>query len=261
LILAAAWALYSWSPFEPFRQETGCIQNPSLAGHRMQIKGLKFSDQLQGRKTLNIQADEFTVEKMKVAHFRLSLFNVAKLKNTVIDIFGEPTNLTENPAADIPGPLHPPGVSFQGVFDRDALTSLGVQRISYIKAAPVKVNLFSRDMLLTSISGSSALFNLNNGGIGFNGDVRMVSGSREIQAESVIFFPGENAFEIRGPYRLNSRPDMTSNGKGLKCDLFLQALQPGPGHHVDSLEQKDDNVRWMRQTTFLQEESNLPPKP
>jgi hypothetical protein len=227
----------------------------------MQIKGFRFSDQLEGRKTLNIRADELTVEKMKMGHFRVSLFNVAKLKNTKIDIFGQPTNLTDNSAADSHGALDPSGVSFQGVFDRCSLPSLGVKRISFISAQPVEVSLYSQDLLLTSISASSALFDLKNGGVSFRGNVHVVSGSREIQSGSVIFFPEKNAFEVRGSYRLKNSQDPPISGKGLQCDLFLQALNLGTGHPGASLEQKHDKERWLWQKTSRQNETRPPPMP
>ncbi len=222
LFFGAAGGLYAWARLAPSRKEPVSLQERPLSQHRMQIKGLRFSGHHQGRKTLEIRADELTVEKMKLGHFRISLFNVARLRNAEIDIFGAPAETTGDPAPDSSTSPETQGVSFNGVLESDSIPTFGAKRISSITAEPVTVSLYDRDRLLTRVSASSAQVDLKERGITFEGDVHVVSGPREIRTGTLRFIPEKTALEVRGSYRLKTESGRTISGKGLRCNLSLQ---------------------------------------
>jgi hypothetical protein len=254
VIPAVSVMLYYLARFEPSKTEKNCFQRRSLSEQRMQVKRLRFSDHVLGKKTLDIRADEFTVEKMKMGHFRFSLFNVARLKNMKIDLFGQPTIVAGNP--DV---LDPREVTFKGILGKASLSPLGIKRISSMKAEPVRVRLYNQERLITSISASSAQFNLDTGQITFRGNVHGISGHREIQSAFLVFIPGKKSLEIGGSYRLKDDAGSTRIGKGFSCDLFLKARGPFAGQPWDSHEENNGKETRLCQNTAQRHANRLPP--
>lgn len=220
----------------------------------MQVKRLRVSDHVRGKKTSDIRADELTVEKMKLGHFRFSLFNVARLKNMEIDVFGEPANVAGNP--DV---LEPREVTFEGILGKASLSSLGIKRISSLKAEPVRVRLYSQDRLLTSISAASAQFDLDTGQISFRGNVHVVSGPREIQSALLMFIPEKKSLEVGGPCRLKDDTGSTMIGKGFSCDLFLKTRGPFAGQPWHSHEENNGKETRLCQNTARRHANRLSP--
>ena len=56
---------------------------------RVQTRGLQLTGYDNEEKVISIKADKFTIRKMKIGFLTTSLFNVAELKNAVIDIYGK----------------------------------------------------------------------------------------------------------------------------------------------------------------------------
>lgn len=250
LLFAAAGTFYAWAMLGPVRKEPPSPKPLSLSDNRMRIQGLSFSGYDQGRRVLEIQADEFTIEKMRLGHFKLSLFNVARLRNGRIDIFGVPSDpRVERNAASGPGltthARNTNGVSFAGALNQESLSSFGRTPISSIRAEPVTVSFYNRDRLLTRVSASSSKVDLNKGGITFKGDVSLVSGSREIRAGEVRFIPEEAALEVRGVCEFDTGAERIVSERGLRCDLLLEPLSGLPGKPRPPFHGESRVTSWM----------------
>jgi hypothetical protein len=200
--------------------------------HPVQIRGFEFVGHHEGRKVLSIKADAFTVEKMRLGHFRVSLLNVARLKNGIIDLYGqwpqkEKSVSSPSPAEGARLPSKPQGsdrVTFGEAFSRKSLPSFGVKQVSSITIEPVTVKLHAEKSTVTEISAASATIRLKNRDVLFEGHVRVLSGSRALEADRVSFMPEDATLECAGPYELTVSGN-TMRGGGFESDIFLRPLR------------------------------------
>jgi hypothetical protein len=197
----------------------------------VQIRGFQFVGHHEGRKVLSIKADAFTIEKMRLGHFRLSLLNVARLRNGTIDLYGEwPEKDRSVPspssAEGTPSPSKAQGsdrVTFGDAFLKKSLPSFGVKRVSSITIEPVTVKLHAERHTLTEISAASATIRLKNRDVLFEDEVRVLSGSRQLKAHTLSLMPRDATLESAGPYELTISGN-TMRGEGFESDIFLRPL-------------------------------------
>lgn len=197
---------------------------------RVQIKGFQFEGYYEDKRLIKIKADKFTIEKKKLGFFRFGMLNVAKLKDAVIDIYGESTKDAGTPVSkasrQTAGPSNmesqwPSGITFKDVFQKESLPSFQVKRISSILIEPICLNLHDEKSLITQITANTAIIRLKNRDILFTGDARVVSGSRILQTEKLIFLPEKVILRTEMPFSLNT-PEKRIEGDHLKIDIFLQ---------------------------------------
>jgi hypothetical protein len=210
-------------------------QEDSLYGfpkHRLRIGGFQFEGHFEGRRTISIKADNFTIQKMKLGFFRFGLMNVARLKNAVIDIYGRRDGSDKKSAPDsseqTTGRLQPnaqlgKGIIFEDVFRKESLPSFSTKRIHSIMIEPVCVNLHDEKSLVTQITASSATIRLKARDISFKGGVRVVSGSRSLMTDQVSLVPENGILKTRRHFILES-PGKRLEGEQLTTDVFLKTL-------------------------------------
>ena len=201
--------------------------------HRLQIRGFQFDGHDDGERVISIKADRFSIEKKKLGFFRLGLLNVARFENAVIDIYGKgkdpsrrAAGKSSQKAADRSQTnLQVPGdVTFKGIFKKETLPSFPVKRISAIVIEPVSLNLYQEESLLTHINASSATIRLKGRSILFKGNVEMVSGSRSLRTEQLIFLPEEGVIKTNRPFELKT-PSEQWDGARLSTDIYLRDVR------------------------------------
>jgi hypothetical protein len=200
--------------------------------HEVQIRGFQFVGHHEGRRVLAVKADEFTIEKLKLGHFRLNLLNVARLQNGIIDIYGKSKEIEKRVAShatarEAPSPptgtQGPERVTFGHAFLEKSLPSFGVKRVSSITIQPVTVKLHDEKGPLTEISASSGTIRLKTRDLLFEGEVRVLSGPRVLEADSLSFMPRDARLECTGPYALTTSGN-TRRGEGFESDIFLRPV-------------------------------------
>ena len=206
--------------------------------HRLRIGGFQFEGHHEGRRVIRIQADVFTIEKMKLGHLRVGLLNVARLRNGFVDLFGEP--LKGGGAApgrkDAPqragepesAPGGNPSVAFKNVFQKESLPSFGVKRVASITIEPITLRLHQGGSLVTEITAPSAAIRLRERDILFKGGVRVVSGARVLETQELSLLPGQGKIITHGP-ALYRTPEGRVEGKALEADIFLGSVTPRSG--------------------------------
>jgi len=161
---------------------------------RHDIRGFRFDGTHEGKRTISIKADRFSIDKKKLGFFRFGLMNVARLENAFIHIYG--SGLSGERSDDLaksqkaPSPLTGEGwgegekrgngtfcetikpdeshsnvkswqsLTFKDIFSKDALPSFPVKRISSIVVEPVSVTLHDEESVVTRISAALATIRL-----------------------------------------------------------------------------------------------------
>jgi lipopolysaccharide transport LptD-like protein len=168
---------------------------------------------------------------------------VAEFKNAFVDIYGRSklTNRatgskstkgnTENLQAG--GRLYR-DVTFKDMFIREALPSLPMKGVSSINIGPICLNLHNEKSLITQITASSASIRLKHRNIIFTGNVRVVSGLKNLETKRLIFFPEQAMLKTDGSYVLKTSID-EFNGSDLSTDILLS---------VENIDLKKEKTRY-----------------
>jgi hypothetical protein len=199
------------------------------SGHRLQIVGFRYEGNREGKKTISIKADKFTIEKKKLGLFRVGLLNVARFKNAVIDIYGQRIGTGQDalPMSTAQAPGKPnthtqnSGMSFRELFTGDALPSFSVKRISSIMIEPICLNLYDGESLISQITASSANIRLRKRDIFFEGNVLVKSGSASLKSDHLILMPENGALRAERHFFLET-PEKRLEGERLTTDLYLR---------------------------------------
>jgi lipopolysaccharide export system protein LptA len=201
----------------------------------MQISGFQFDHSVEGRKVIRIRADEFTVEKMKLGHFSLGIVNVAKLKNGVIEVYGESAKKTESPGSGPASKADPnpaggvskePTLTFDNLFKEESMPSFGTKKVASIVIEPIRVQLRDQDTVLVQITAASASLKLKNREIQFKGNVRLSANQHSLEAEEMSFHPENGRIKVEGDYILQSAKGRIQ-GKRLETDVLLKETRLG----------------------------------
>jgi len=208
------------------------------SAYRTKMEGLSFLTMENGRKVIAIRADRFIVKNMKVGFFSFSMATVAALENAAIDIYNAAGNNQpddQKSAAGV-GRQSPVSLSqenempkerkndnsldFRGVLSKETFASFPAQNVTAIEAAPVVLTLYDDDKVLTQIFAQKAKVRFRSRDVLFEGDVRVVSGPRNLKSESLRLSPKDGLMEAE-EYSRAEQGRMTS-GKNLKTDLLLK---------------------------------------
>ena len=189
-------------------------------GNRLQIGGFRYDGNRDGKKTISIRADKFTIEKKKLGFFRLGLLNVARFRNAVIDIYGERSGGSKDPGKS-QADTQSSGINFRELFTEETFPSFPAKRISSIMIEPICLNLYDGKSLITEIKSSSAKIRLRKRDILFEGDVLVKSGSAGLKTNHLILLP-ENGLLKAGRHFILETPEKRLEGERLTTDLFLK---------------------------------------
>ena len=220
-----------------YYQSTGSAAHKTLrkslpyisSGPSLQITGVRYDGNREGTKSISIRADKFTIERKRLGFFRLSLFNVAKLKNAIIDVYGERIKPSENAVmlSKVPSSgksqsnPQSPRLSFKSLFTAEALPSSSVKRISSLLIEPVCLNLHDEKSLVTQIIASSANIRLRNRDVLFEGDVRVKSRTATLKTGRLILLPENGLLRAEGHFILET-PEKRLEGEQFTTNIFLK---------------------------------------
>jgi hypothetical protein len=174
-----------------------------------------------GEKVITIKADSITVEKQKFGFFTTSLFNVAKLRNMELDLYGRRDESGQNTVAGIKKQLS--GLSFKDSFSEDALPklpALPLKAIASIDIQGISVNLKVDNSMITSISATSAAIRAKQRKIIFQGDVKVTSGEKTLKTDRLEFFPETATIKIKSHFSLETKKGQTE-GMQFFSDVYL----------------------------------------
>jgi hypothetical protein len=118
--------------------------------HRLQITGCQFDGHRGGKRVITIKADQFTIEKGKMGPLRVSLWNVAKLKNGIIHLYGSSSTSSEVSSSKTgfeqslgegEERLAVRRLELGDVFNKESILSFGVKKVSSIISEPIQLIL------------------------------------------------------------------------------------------------------------------------
>ncbi|MDI9570134.1 MAG: hypothetical protein QM278_05280 [Pseudomonadota bacterium] len=128
-------------------------------------------------------------------------------------------------------PLSPlaPLPSYGAVFSEEAFHGFPVpiSGISAIEVAPITVRLFNGDLQTSQLTATRAELRFKHRDILCEGQVRIVSGRRELRTESLVFQPEKGRLQIRQPYTL-IMDGKVRTGERLTTDVYLRPQGGAP---------------------------------
>ena len=207
--------------------------------HRLQITGFQFDGHRGGKRVITIKADQFTIEKGKMGPLRVSLWNVAKLKNGIIHLYGSSTSSSEvsSSKTDFGPSLGEEGekpavrrLELGDVFNKESIPSFGVKKVSSIISEPIQVILHDEASVVTEISAASATIRIKERDVFFKGNVRVLSGARTLLTETLSLDPVKGELRSEEQVLLQS-PRQAVESKGMVTDFFLNIASPSRGKH------------------------------
>ena len=208
------------------------FQHQPYPGHRVQIQGFHFEGNYEGKKAITITAERFTIEKRNLGLLRFGMLNVAKLKNAVIDIYGQV--IKDSISSDQNGHHQTygranlkgqskRGITFANVFKKETLPSFPEKRISSILIDPICLKIHVDNFLITQITATTASIKLKNRHIVFNGDVRVISGENILQTGQLTLIP-EKAILQTDHHFIIKTAEKREEGEHLRTDIFLHPV-------------------------------------
>ena len=220
-IAASLYLAFLYYQYRSSSSKRDAVQSPSkrFPGPRVQIKGFQFSSTHEGNKIITIQADKFTIEKKKLGLLSFGLINIVRLTNADIDIFG---NVTQNDKKDpLNSSVH---ITFENIFQENALPSFSVKRFSTIEIEPVVIKLHDQNGLIIQVTASSATISLRNQDAVFSKNVRIIAGNKVLESDRVTFNPVTATFTVDRHFVLNTSGKKLT-GEKLRTDIYLNITQ------------------------------------
>lgn len=221
-IVVMAFIVYRYNASRPKVITEKVVLSPRKS--RVQIRGFEFNGYNEGKKVLSIKADRFTVEKKKIGFLTTSLFNVANLNNSVIDIYGQGDESGKDVVTGLKEQIS--GVTFKDTFSKDALLAFPGKSIASITMQPVSMSLYIGESLITRISASSASVRMKQRDIVFQGGVEVSSDKKTLTTDRLIFFPEKALINTNSHFVLKTI-DGQSEGEQLSADIFLMPIDGG----------------------------------
>ncbi len=188
----------------------------------MQMEGLSFLAMDEGRTVIEIKADRFVVKNMKVGYFSFSMAPVAFLENARIDAYsaGGTQNMAELKAASSDARSIPNSLDFNHALSKEAFASFPAKNIANIEAAPITFALHADDRVVTQISAKKAELRFRDKDVLFSGDVKAVSGLRQLTSKTLRLSPSDGRMEAYD-YTIIYQ-EKSESGRQLKTDLVLK---------------------------------------
>jgi len=215
-------------------------KNKSNTSHlRHDIKKLEFNRTVSGKKTLSFTLDRLSVQKSKVGFFRFALANEVHIENGHIklydtqSLFGDDRPIkSDSISLSSIDPIkksttqaaHENKVDPFNLLSEISSSLIPVKRIAKLVCKPVRVDLYDRGTLRTSISAGTATVNAEHQ-IVFKRNVLMTSDGRILAAHQITFDPAKGIFYVKGPYVLTRNENQTKGTK-MAIDIYLNPHKP-----------------------------------
>jgi len=178
------------------------------------IRGFRFEDYCDGKRTISIRADRVRIQKKKVGFFRFGLLSEARFDNTLIHIYGRSRHSENKPDAQ--------DLTFKGISLKDTLPSFRAKRVSSIVMKPVCMKLHDEKSVVTQISADRAAVRLKRRDILFKGDVEVVSGNKVLKTDRLSLNPETAVIKTQRRFKLKT-PEKEWEGDHLTTDIFLDS--------------------------------------
>jgi hypothetical protein len=193
------------------------------AGARHAIRGFRFDSHIDGRTTLSIRADRFTIQKKKLGFFKVGLLNEARLENAVIHVYAEIVPSQSSSREEKPRHAAAGRLSFQRAFSKDALPAWKTKRIAGLVIEPVEVMLHDAQSVRTRIAADKAVLRLKQRDLYFSGNVKVFSGAHVLATDRLSLDPHHGRLITHQPYRLQTAGRIRE-GPRLKTDILLTSF-------------------------------------
>lgn len=195
---------------------------------RLEIKGFRYEGNHDGQKVISIRADKFSIQKKKLGFFRFGLMNEARLANAYIHLYGRSGQTENSEVGGRSGQTEKRSdgyglqrnLTFKGIFSKDVFPSFPVKKISSIVMQPVCLELHDEKTVVAKISADSAAIRLKRRDILFQGNVKVVSGTRVLNTDRLSLRPESAVIQTNRPFMLKT-PEKQYEGQGLITDIFL----------------------------------------
>jgi hypothetical protein len=204
--------------FLRFRKNTGPI-----------IRGFQYSNYYKGKKSLNIRAAKFSVEKKKIGIFKLSPFKVVLFRDAEIDFFGttkKPIDKTSPPSKALSGSENATikhDISFKGVLSQEMMPPSVLKGAVSAICEPVKINLYLDDAPVTKIQADKAIVDPRQQRMILSDNIRVTSGFSHLLTDRLEIYPETGLFEMNNKYVLETQGE-TITGDKLTTDFFLKKV-------------------------------------
>lgn len=132
--LAVPIILFYYHRILPLENNHKNISRKQHPRPRHVIHGFSFNSNQEGRRTILIKADRFSIQKKKFAYFRFGLINEAILENALVHLYGKrkkSKNKSDNRQ----------DLTFKDLFSKESLPSFSTKRISSIVMKPVQLDI------------------------------------------------------------------------------------------------------------------------
>jgi hypothetical protein len=205
--------------FLKFRKNTGPV-----------IRGFQYSNYHKGKKSLNIRAAKFSIEKKKIGIFKLSPFKVIVFKDAEIDFFGstEKTVDKTNPlrktlSGSENGAAIRNDIAFKGILSQEMMPPSVLKGTVSAICDPVKINLYLDDAPVTKIQAKKAIIDPRRRRMILRGNIKVISGYSHLSTDRLEIYPETGLFKIRNKYVFETQGE-TITGEKLTTDFFLETV-------------------------------------
>lgn len=214
---------YAWSPADiPATGDESAVTDRTQVAAGHEILGFTYQYDRGGQKIIAIRADRLSIRKMKMGFFRVSLLHEPLLENGLVQLYDQRLLLPS--ATDVSA--HPTSALDQ-LFSREILPDLPVRKITAVAIKPVAIELFNdTGEMTTRISADSAVVGFSRRDVRFKGNVRVISGPRELLTSHLRLSAGERLLTTERPFVLKD-PEGQNRGRKLTADLLLQPVIKG----------------------------------
>ena len=199
---------------------------------RLEITGLKYDLNFNGKRSISLKADRFLIRKRKLGLIRFGLAQEALFENAEVSFFNKksisvppepiygnlttPLSLQEVSASE-------PAEDFSLLSMDEILTSSEAKRLSSIVLKPVIITFHDENNKISRIQADSASIQMQRQEFVLSGDVHVTAGEKHITTSRLIFLPEKNEIYIPGNFLLDIQGDKRT-GKPVSSDVFLNSI-------------------------------------
>lgn len=216
---------YAWSPVDiPVTEDEYAVTDRTQVAGGHEILGFTYQYDRGGQKIITIRADRLSIRKMKMGFFRFSLLHEPLLENGLVQLYDQrllpaPTDVSTHPTS-----------ALDQLFSREILPDLPVKKITAVAIKPVAIELFNdTGEMTTRISADSAVVGFSRRDVRLRGNVRVISGPRELLTSHLRLSAAERLLTTERPFVLKD-PEGQNRGRKLTADLLLQPVTKGYNH-------------------------------
>ena len=199
---------------------------------RLEIIGLKYDLNSNGKKDISLKADRFVIRKKKMGLIRFALTQEVLFENVEISFISkdEITAEADSSNSNLPVPIKPYEAKTSDSTENDSLFSLDqifipadVKRVSSFVMTPIKIFFYDNDKKVSQILANRGTIQPERKEVILSGDVRMTAGEKYIVTSRLIFRLEKDEIYIPGKYLLEIR-GKRKTGEPISSDIFLNSI-------------------------------------